>query len=160
MRFSRFFLLSIFFVVFGFEIYSHQGTHKTIQADLKDEKQKLENIDALYSQSIKSIFDNKCLDCHGGTPHFPWYHHLPLAKQLMDHDIKEAKEHLDMSGGFPFKGHGSPQEDLEAIEKTIKNKSMPPWRYWIIHWKCRLSKEEREEISNWVTQSLEILKIQ
>ena len=48
----------------------------------------------------------------------------------------------------------------QAIEKATKEKSMPPFRYWIMHQNSRLSEKEQEEILNWVIQSLEILQIQ
>ncbi len=152
------FIFGIYLMV-GLNAHSHQDSHKSPPINAPEEKSKLEHINTLYSQSIKPIFENKCLVCHGGAPNFPWYHSLPLAKNLMDSDVKEGKKHIDISGGFPFKGHhGGPIDNLKAIEKAVKDKSMPPMRYWIIHWQCRLSDEERQAILNWVTHSLEILE--
>ena len=28
----------------------------------------------LYPTEVRSIFDSKCLDCHGRAVRFPWYH--------------------------------------------------------------------------------------
>ena len=158
MRFLKFFLLIVVLLTLGLKAYSHQNHHKTDHEESADEKLKLEHINTMYSQSVKPLFENKCLVCHGGPPKFPWYHRLPLAKQLLDHDVKEGKKHLDISSGFPFKGHASPIDDLRAIKETMNKKSMPPARYWIIHWKCRLTEKERQTIIDWTTQSLEILE--
>ena len=156
-------ILVISFFVFASRVYPHEKSHETHHPTVIKESQdpsKLEQINTLYSQSVKSIFENKCLNCHGGVTNFPWYYRLPIAKQLINRDVREAKKHLDMSRGFPFEGHGTPLDDLKAIEKATKEKSMPPFRYWIMHQNSSLTEKEQEEILNWVTQSLEILQIQ
>ena len=72
--------------------------------------------------------------------------------------MKEAKVHLDFSNDFPFEGHGSPKEDLEAIAKSIKKGTMPPFRYTVMHWGSELSTDEKEAILKWADGSLQLLK--
>lgn len=85
-------------------------------------KQKLKRfffeINESYIASVKPIFKNSCFDCHSSSTYYPWYSKVPGAKHLIESDISEAKEHLDMGADFPFKGHGSPKEDLEAIDTS------------------------------------------
>ena len=64
-----------------------------------------------------------------------------------------------MSNDFPFGGHGSPENDLRSIEKSIDKDNMPPLRYKIIHWESSLTQAEREEIKRWITSSLKLLKL-
>ncbi|MBI2607993.1 MAG: heme-binding domain-containing protein [Deltaproteobacteria bacterium] len=157
MKASIHFVVSVLFII-GFKVYAHQNKKHTESRKPHVTKEKLESINNLYSQAIQPIFKNKCLDCHGGPSQFPWYHRLPIAKQLMDDDVREGKKHLDISSGFPFKGHGSPLDDLKAIEKVVKERTMPPMRYWLLHWNCRLTKKERLAIVTWVQQSKKILR--
>ena len=107
-----------------------------------------------YQSRPKSIFKEKCIDCHGTPEAYPWYYKVPGIKQIMDYDIREAKEHLDMSNDFPFGGHGTPQSDLKELRKTVKNDSMPPLQYWIFHPSSRLNDDEKEIILQWIDQSI------
>jgi len=118
----------------------------------------LKAINESYTKNVKSIFKKSCFDCHSNQTKYPWYAKLPGAKQLIASDISEANSHLDMSEDFPFKGHGSPIEDLEAIRKAVVENSMPPFRYWILHNGSRLSSEEKKAVLEWVNSSLQLLK--
>ena len=141
--------------------FSHGGkshTTEELSVDVKKESvsttKQLGEINELYEKTVKPIFKVKCLDCHGSGNKKPWYYRVPGVRQLMDSDIDEAREHLDMSNGFPFSGHGSPQKDLEEIKEVISENSMPPWQYVAIHWESYLSTGERKMVLEWVEQSL------
>ncbi len=113
----------------------------------------LRQISESYTRSVKSIFDQKCLDCHGGRSVRPWYYQVPGIRQVMDSDIAEATEHLDMSKGFPFGGHGSSVEDLEAISNVVKDGSMPPFSYRLMHPGSSVKGAEKDAVLEWVEAS-------
>lgn len=115
-------------------------------------------INAAYLRDIKPIFQRSCFDCHGSNPNYPWYSKLPIANSLIEGDVREAKVHLDLSNDFPFKGHGTPREDLIAIRDSVTDGSMPPFRYQALHWAARLTEQEKEAVQNWVRTSLERMK--
>jgi len=117
----------------------------------------LKEVNVLYMKNVLPIFDSKCLPCHGVSNDLPWYYSLPGAKQLIDQDIADAKKHLDMSENYPFQGHGTPRSDLQAIKETVKERSMPPLRYWIMHWGSSLNTEDERVILKWVEQSYTII---
>ena len=110
-----------------------------------------------YKRDVKPIFQNSCFDCHSQNPRLPWYYSLPGVHTLLENDMSEAKEHLDFTGDFPFQGHGSPSEDLKAIAETIKDGSMPPFRYRILHSESALTAEQRDTIFKWATEGLKQL---
>lgn len=140
--------------------YAHQGEdhsmHKQEVVGTSDAQ--LQLINESYQKDVAGIFKAKCMDCHGEAKKLPWYHVLPIAKQIMNDDMKEAKEHLDMRDGFPFKGHGTPKEDLKAIAEVIKKNEMPPLRYKIMHWSSKVSDGEKQTIQAWVDESLDVLQ--
>lgn len=107
-----------------------------------------------YEKSIKPVFQKKCYDCHGSGNEKPWYYIMPGARQLMDSDMEEAKEHMDMTNGFPFSGHGTPHDDLVSLRKTLKENTMPPKKYLIMHWGNSLSEKDKKIINKWITNSL------
>jgi hypothetical protein len=131
----------------GFEIVSAAPSKKI-----------LDQINELYKRNVKKIFSNKCLSCHGVNNSPPWYYHIPGAKQLMDSDMTEAKKHMDMTFDFPFKGHGSPIDDLNSLQKTVREGSMPPLKYRFMHWDSELTAKDIKDINNWINKSKLILK--
>lgn len=140
--------------------HAHKGEKHESHHELKKEAPsiQMEPIVSAYKTSVNPIFQRSCFNCHSQSVQYPWYYRIPGAKQLIDKDISEAREHLDMSRGFPFGGHGSLTEDLEAIRDAIQNDSMPPFRYRLMHWGASLSSEEKAVVLNWVGRSLEALK--
>lgn len=115
-------------------------------------------IRAAYDADIAPIFRKACFDCHSSETKYPWYANLPFAKSLIEDDITEAKKHIDMTGGFPFKGHGSVTEDLQAIEEDIRERTMPPLRYRLMHWQPQLTETDREKIFRWIHDTLARLR--
>lgn len=152
------------FVAFTFFVaviaVAHEGKpHKPAEKPATDaSKLALEKINVQYVQNIKPLFQNKCFDCHSSQIKEPWYRNLPGAKQLIDHDVREAKEHLDLESDFPFKSHATPIEDLEAIEETVRENEMPPLRYKVMHPGSSLTDEEKQKIYQWVQFGKETLK--
>ena len=110
----------------------------------------LEEINHVYQKKVRPIFKKACFNCHTSKTKFPWYYKLPFVKGQIDADIKEAKKHLEMGDSFPFGGHGNPYDDLDAIETSIKEGTMPPLKYQIMHWDAFISKEDKKAILQWV----------
>ena len=71
--------------------------------------------------------------------------------------MREAKKHMDMSNDFPFGGHGSPVDDLNALTKTIEKDDMPPMKYRVMHWDSKLTDDEIKVINNWIKESQKVL---
>lgn len=111
-----------------------------------------------YLANVKPIFQQSCFNCHSTQTIYPWYAKLPGAKQLIEADVTEAKRHLDFTADFPFGSHSSPPEDLVAIGKSIRDASMPPLRYRVMHPSSKLSSEEILKVEKWINESLAQLK--
>ncbi|MBX7149555.1 heme-binding domain-containing protein [bacterium] len=116
----------------------------------------LEKINQSYLSTLKPVFMQKCLMCHAdssGQTH-PLYVVVPPASWAVAGDIREAKKHMDMTFDFPFQGHGSPVDDLKALQKVTENSSMPPFKYKIMHWQSGLTAQEKKTVLEWVQNSL------
>jgi len=136
---------------------SHPSKKEHQKLPATDDSDKVsKTINESYIKNVKSIFQKSCFDCHSNQTQYPWYAKIPGAKQLIASDVAEANSHLDMSEDFPFKGHGSPIEDLEAIRKAVVENSMPPFRYWMLHDGSRLSGEEKKTVLVWVNSSIQL----
>lgn len=155
--------LAIVSLYWSVTAFAHSGEHhgheeKKAEVVSNTEEQTLRKINEEYIAQVKPIFQTSCMNCHGSNTQYPWYHAIPGAKQLIDHDVKESKIHLNMTNDFPFGGHGSPLEDLEAIKKAVDEKTMPPFRYRALHWSSALKPEEIKTIHSWIEKSLQELK--
>lgn len=121
-------------------------------------REALETINREYRSRIRPIFRAKCFDCHTTETRFPWYYALPGARQLIDHDIREGRKHIDMTRDFPFEGHhGTATDNLKALERVVRENRMPLWRYRLLHWRSGLSREEKDAILKWIQASQTII---
>jgi hypothetical protein len=148
---------------------SHQKSEKNDNDDSKmSTTQQAENnlqlaikqINLSYQKQVKPIFEKKCFDCHGTITDFPWYYNIPGIKQLMDHDIAEAKEHMDMTNDFPFGGHGSPVSDLNSLRESIVNGTMPILMYRLTHPDSKINQAEQKIVFGWIDEAVKNIKTQ
>lgn len=119
---------------------------------------KLQRINENYVRDVKPIFQRQCAPCHSAGSPLPWYSGLPVAKQLIQRDIREARRHIDMTGDFPFKGHGDPESDLDALEQSLEKGTMPPRRYRVMHPGSGVTPQELARIRAWIRESRQLLK--
>ncbi|MFT6632237.1 MAG: mono/diheme cytochrome c family protein [Bacteriovoracaceae bacterium] len=156
--FASLFFVSIYSWGHGGEDHSMDKPKVKKASPDEELKQKYYKINEQYIKSVKPVFKNSCFDCHGDKTNYPWYYKLPGVKQLIDHDVKEAKKHLDFSKDFPFVSHDTPVKDLDAIGKAVRNATMPPFRYRILHGDSELTEDEVKEVEKWIKESKETLK--
>ncbi len=153
----------VIFLIFSLvlPVHAHEGRRHDSPTSAtsagKTEDPRIIEISSAYNSRIKPLFQKACFDCHSDQPVYPWYYKVPGVKQLIDSDIAEAKTHLDLSPGFPFKGHGSPAEDLAAISDSIKSGSMPPFLYRMMHSSQKLSEAEQQIVLDWARDSSALL---
>jgi hypothetical protein len=115
----------------------------------------LSEVNSDYVQSVRPIYAKKCFDCHSQNTHWPWYASLPGVGFMIAKDVREARDDMDMSSDFPFVGKGSPSEYLSVIKDVLKDSSMPPFRYRILHSESALTETEKTTIQLWIAKSLE-----
>jgi hypothetical protein len=117
-------------------------------------------LDSLYEEiaesytSVEPMLKKSCYDCHSDQTNFPWYHSLPIVKQLIDTDITEAQEHLDFSEGFPFGGHATQENQLREIREEVEHGGMPPASYRFMHWGRLIENEKQDTLFQWIDSSL------
>ena len=109
-------------------------------------------------QSVRPIFEKSCFDCHSSFTDFPWYHSLPLVGSMLDDHVKEGRKHLDLTGDFPFGGHGDQAEHLKDIKDEIESGDMPLWSYRLMHWGTAIEGERRDSVFAWIDESLKLLQ--
>lgn len=144
-------------ICFGHAGHKHERTAGPLKKVPAAESHLLSEINAAYKQSVKPIFEKKCFDCHSTLTKYPWYHKVPGIHSLINDDVSEAQKHLDFTNDFPFNGHGSMEEDFQALQKVISDKSMPPWRYRLMHGGSKITSPEKNIILKWLEESTDLL---
>ncbi len=102
-------------------------------------------------EAIQKKIQVSCYDCHSNNTQYPWYNRVqPVAWFLEDH-IKKGKAELNFNEWDSLSSRRKTSK-LRSIIKQIESGEMPLDSYTLIHRDAKFSKEETEEIINWVTQ--------
>ncbi|HET9238113.1 MAG TPA: heme-binding domain-containing protein [Oligoflexus sp.] len=128
------------------------------QTAVDEQERKLVEITADYQLAVAPLIQRACADCHSGDTQYPWYSMMPGVSQWIKNDIEEARKHIEFSNGYPFQSHATPLEDLIAVEKSVRDGTMPPLRYRIMHSKARLNEQEKKRIIDWARRGQRMLQ--
>lgn len=82
----------------------------------------------------------------------PIYSGLPIAKQLMAQDIEEAGARLVLSKQLYSGEEAFSPLMLARLESVVRNSSMPPAQYLLMHWTGRLTADEKNSILAWIAE--------
>ena len=93
------------------------------------------------SPKTKSLFMKACADCHSHETKWPWYSNVAPVSWFIYHDVKEGREHFNVSAW----GHQEENEGDEAAE-TIEEGEMPLNVYLLAHPEARLSADEKKSL--------------
>jgi len=102
---------------------------------------------------VSQVLQHKCVDCHSpGMTRIPIYSELPIAKQLMASDIEKASARLLLNeASYSGKKLFTPLM-LSRLEHVLRNDSMPPSIYLLMHWNGRLTQNEKDLILAWISE--------
>lgn len=93
------------------------------------------------SPQTRELFMRACGDCHSNETKWPWYSHVAPISWLVAYDVKEGREHFNVS----MWGHQRKNEGDEAAEE-LREGEMPPLVYLIAHPEARLSETEKKHL--------------
>jgi len=98
-----------------------------------------------------TALETKCLGCHSQDPKLPFYASFPVAKRMVQADVRLGTEYMDMVADFAAtRGKPAPEVALAKLEQSILDGSMPPAKYLALHWNGGLATSEKNDILSWV----------
>lgn len=119
----------------------------------------------VYSQAPRSALEKNnqilgllrekgCDYCHTPSADLPFYASFPIAKQLMEYDIRLGYQsfNLEPVHASLIEDKAVSQSDLNKIEWVMQHKTMPPTRYVALHWAGQVDEQERETLLGWIAQ--------
>lgn len=89
------------------------------------------------SPETRALAMRTCFDCHSNETVWPWYSQIAPVSWLVEHDVAEAREHLN------FSEWDREQRHAEDAAEEFEEGEMPLWFYKPLHPEARLSGEER-----------------
>ena len=110
---------------------------------------------SLNFQAKKIMSDKGCGYCHTSDSEMPFYSEWPIAKNLMEADVRVGLRHFDINKLYRNLQNQEPISEvaLARIEKVLYDDSMPPKIYQSMHWAAGISKEEKHTLLKWIRES-------
>ena len=95
----------------------------------------------------RGLAKDACFDCHSNLTTWPSYSKIAPGSWLIYRDVEGGRGQLN------FSEWNRPQEADDAVE-AIRNGSMPPWYYKLLHPKSRLSAAEKDALMRGLAATL------
>jgi cytochrome c peroxidase len=100
---------------------------------------------------VAHVLETSCAGCHVAGVRPPYYGSWPVAKTLIERDVKAGLRDFDLARGFaPAAAGPVPEPVLAKIEREVKDGEMPPGPYLALHWNAALGGEKKEAVLAWV----------
>jgi heme-binding protein len=99
---------------------------------------------------IVTILDRTCPDCHSNQTRWPWYNRVPGVAQLIQRDVRKAREKVDFSTWTSAR-HVTANE-IQDLCDAVSDGAMPPLSYRLTHSQARLSEPDKDAICGWALQ--------
>lgn len=86
-----------------------------------------------------------CMECHSADPKLPFYADFPIAGKMVKKDAADGYRSFDATSMVNALAGGTPvhQIDLARTEKAILDETMPPAKYYLVHWGSSLTSKEK-----------------
>ena len=103
-------------------------------------------------QAHKILKYGQCIACHSHSPQLPFYAKWPIIGNVVQKDAALAIRELDI---VPIKnailqGEYIDEVSLNKLEYAFINETMPPLKYYVVHWGSEINRVERQIILDWI----------
>jgi uncharacterized membrane protein len=115
-------------------------------------------VGAEVDRSVAEILVRSCQSCHSDKTEWPWYSYVAPTSVMIESDVAKARSRMNLSHWDDYT-IDEQQAMLIALGATVRSGEMPPANYTLIHPAAKLSREERERISQWVRTERRRLKL-
>ena len=114
---------------------------------------------SIDKQALFTLDEAGCVLCHSKNAQLPFYAKIPLVNLPIKADISEGLKYFDITEAIEDIKAGKPANEtvLAKIEYAVKNGSMPPMAFKLVHWKSNITENEKQVILDWVASQRKIL---
>ena len=107
--------------------------------------------------SVLSILQTSCYDCHCNNTDYPWYAEIQPATWWLNHHIEEGKKEINFNEFASYRLRRQYKKLKEIIEQ-VKEDEMPLSSYTIIHRDAKLSKNQKLVLNNWANAAIDSMQ--
>ena len=101
--------------------------------------------------NVADVLEQKCAGCHVTDATMPFYANFPVASGMIHRDVMDGIKHLNMTTDFWIEsGRPISQAAIAKIEHVIREGSMPPEHFLIMHWNGALNDAEQQQMLGWI----------
>jgi cytochrome c peroxidase len=107
------------------------------------------------AQTVKvvHVLEKSCASCHVPGVKPPFYAALPVAKTIIQDDVRAALKDFDLASALAPAAEGPvPEPVLARIEREVAKGAMPPAPYVALHWNAGLGFDEQDALRAWVRE--------
>ena len=120
-----------------------------------------EAVVATYQTQIHPILATKCAACHTSTLDRPTHYYIPVVRwwtqPLIEDHIRRGRIQFDFTDGFPTERMGAAREFIARLRNSVRDNTMPPSEYLLVHFTHRLTESERKLILDWADAGITAL---
>jgi hypothetical protein len=108
---------------------------------------------AWNSSDTQDLWAGACADCHSNETQWPWYAYVAPVSWLTTIDAHSARNSFnlsDLDSMQPFRRQSLPED----IGQRLKNGSMPPKEYRLMHPAARLTDDQKLQLAEGMKSSI------
>ena len=98
---------------------------------------------------IETTLKRACYDCHSNETRWPWYSCAAPLSWLVVHDVTLGRKEVNFSEWGSY-NPATRRRKLEWMGRTLREETMPPWTYRLLHADARLTNAERAALERWI----------
>jgi len=98
---------------------------------------------------IEALLARACYDCHSNRTKWPWYSHVAPVSWLLARDVALGRKELNFSEWRSYYPQ-TRRRKLQWMGRVLRERSMPPWAYCLMHPGARLTGAERGMLDRWI----------
>jgi hypothetical protein len=104
---------------------------------------------------VDTLLRTACYDCHSDKTRWPWYAHVAPVSWLIAYDVRHGRSDLDFSSWStdPVR-EPTPTQRLTWMCDDVRDGTMPPPLYRLLHPKARLRDDEKEMLCAWTAGAM------
>lgn len=105
-------------------------------------------------QTTKVLTFGQCAACHSHSPNLPFYANWPVIGDVIKEDAALAIREFDITTVTNGINNNQPIDEvtLNKLEYSFQNETMPPVKYYTVHWGSVINNKEKEIVLNWIEQ--------
>jgi hypothetical protein len=98
---------------------------------------------------IEALLARACYDCHSNRTKWPWYSRVAPVSWLVVRDVALGRKELNFSEWRSYYPQ-TQRRKLQWMGRVLRERSMPPWAYRLMHPGARLNGAERAMLDRWI----------